>query len=248
MSTFVCDSSCVWCGGCMVLLSRLGLQLMRLRRRMAKLLPPDAKILSRLDAAWPAQSRVPLASVEIAIDDLSNTPYSFRLLKHRLVLPSQWIEQMPDTLRPVLAHELAHLGHRDTSLVLLCRAMLALHWWNPLAWMVRKYVDRAIEWRADEAAATDPQAAVALARVLFDASLPPIVEVSGIDPAHAAFSRCAGDTAERICRLLKPPAATTSAGSGRCRVTALIVAATGIATIAGCAALVPPPVSGELTA
>lgn len=58
----------------------------------------------------------------------------------------------PDSLRFVLAHELAHRRHGDTFIALLRDAALALHWYNPLVWIAAPLSRRDSEIFADAGA------------------------------------------------------------------------------------------------
>ena len=69
---------------------------------------------------------------------------------HRPVvfLPPEWRAWDPDELRTVLAHELAHVRHRDYLIGLLTRFCLMLHWYHPLV----RLLARQIRWHQEVAA------------------------------------------------------------------------------------------------
>jgi len=63
-----------------------------------------------------------------------------------IVLPKSLLETLsPDDTRQVLAHEICHIKRRDY----LCRyfemIVLAVYWWNPIAWLARTRLQRAEE-------------------------------------------------------------------------------------------------------
>lgn len=58
----------------------------------------------------------------------------------------------PDSLRYVLAHELAHRRHGDAFIALLRDAALVLHWYNPLVWLAAFLSRRDAEMFADTGA------------------------------------------------------------------------------------------------
>lgn len=62
-------------------------------------------------------------------------PMTFGVLRPTVLLPETartWSQERRDV---VLLHELAHIARGDAGTQLLARAALALHWWNPLAWL-----------------------------------------------------------------------------------------------------------------
>jgi Zn-dependent protease with chaperone function len=75
-----------------------------------------------------------------------------------------------DELRAALAHELAHIGHRDVLRAWLLLALRALQVFNPLAQVVGRRAAHELEWRADDRAAAVTGAPLALARGLIRAA------------------------------------------------------------------------------
>ncbi|WP_394964664.1 M56 family metallopeptidase [Candidatus Allofournierella excrementigallinarum] len=65
---------------------------------------------------------------------------------------------VPESAQPgadgayLLAHELAHLRRRDLARKALFSLVLALHWYNPAAWLLAKRAGRDMETACDEAA------------------------------------------------------------------------------------------------
>lgn len=76
----------------------------------------------------------------------------------------------PDELRAALAHELAHIAHRDVLRAWLLFTLRALQVFNPLAQAVGRRAAHELEWRADDRAAAVTGAPLALARGLVRAA------------------------------------------------------------------------------
>ena len=57
-----------------------------------------------------------------------------------------------DGLRYALLHELTHFRRRDIWLKALALWVTALHWFNPLVWVMARAVERDTELACDEAA------------------------------------------------------------------------------------------------
>ena len=63
-----------------------------------------------------------------------------------ILLPQRLLAQLSrDQTRAVLAHELAHVRRRDHLVQLLKFSVLALYWWNPLAWWASRRLDQSQE-------------------------------------------------------------------------------------------------------
>ena len=69
---------------------------------------------------------------------------------HRIVVPvGLWSELSSEERTAVLHHELSHLRRGDLWKSLLARLILALHWFNPLAWISARRFDESAEWACD---------------------------------------------------------------------------------------------------
>ncbi|MDR1615606.1 MAG: DUF4825 domain-containing protein, partial [Syntrophomonadaceae bacterium] len=76
------------------------------------------------------------------------TPMLMGLFNPVIVLPER---QYTETqLRNILIHELTHLRKKDILVKWLSVIACSLHWFNPLAWLVRREIDRACELACDE--------------------------------------------------------------------------------------------------
>jgi beta-lactamase regulating signal transducer with metallopeptidase domain/protocatechuate 3,4-dioxygenase beta subunit len=81
-------------------------------------------------------------------------PVAVGLWRPMILLPTALVEQsQPGELRTVLAHELAHVRHRDLWLLAALRALLVVLWAHPLFWLLRRRVRIDQELLADAAAA-----------------------------------------------------------------------------------------------
>lgn len=90
-----------------------------------------------------------------------SSPMLTGLLRPALLLPRETDD--PQAAQWVLRHELTHWRRRDLLWKVLALAANALHWFNPLVWLLRHRLDRDLEQSCDEAvlqnaAATDRRA------------------------------------------------------------------------------------------
>ena len=80
-------------------------------------------------------------------------PVAVGLWRPVILLPTTMVKQSePSELRTVLAHELAHVRHRDLWLLAALRALLVVLWAHPLFWLLRRRVRLDQEMLADAAA------------------------------------------------------------------------------------------------
>lgn len=80
-------------------------------------------------------------------------PAVFGIRRPTICLPTGTIEALSgQDLRLVLLHELAHVKRRDGLVLSLCLFVRALHWFNPMAWLVVSRIRNYMEQAADEIA------------------------------------------------------------------------------------------------
>jgi beta-lactamase regulating signal transducer with metallopeptidase domain len=80
---------------------------------------------------------------------LAATPMLIGVFRPMLILPDR--EYTAKQLRAVMLHELTHLRRGDVLIKWLCVLVSAVHWFNPIVWLVRREIDRACELSCDEA-------------------------------------------------------------------------------------------------
>ncbi|HMB54019.1 MAG TPA: M56 family metallopeptidase, partial [Thermoanaerobaculia bacterium] len=193
------------------LLARRLHRLAALRRRAVRL---DAgQPLAALHAATARRlgfRRAPalLVSAEAAV------PFATGLLRPAVVLPARLAALPPDRLRPLLAHELAHLAGFDLPLAWLRAVAVTLWWPNPLAHALARRQEAAAEERCDD-------------RVVAEGSAPPDYAASLLTAAELCAGRAApfaaasgGQLEHRLRRLAGGPAPHT----GRLATAALVAA------------------------
>jgi len=78
-----------------------------------------------------------------------NSPVITGLLKPVLLLPNRARAWSVDTLQMVMLHELGHVQRRDLWLSLAGQIACALHWFNPLVWILRKRLVNECEYACD---------------------------------------------------------------------------------------------------
>ncbi len=126
-----------WAGGVALMLSRclLGhLRLARLAWGSGGVADPRlARLLADEQARLGVRRRVRLAALQG-----DRIPSVAGWLRPLIFLPAG-ADGWPTTrLRAVLAHELAHVARHDGVTQFVAEGVLALHWFNPLAWLAAR--------------------------------------------------------------------------------------------------------------
>lgn len=88
--------------------------------------------------------------IKIAISDRITTPLTYGIFKPVILLPKLTKWEDAESIRFILAHELFHIKRFDVLWKIILTVTLALHWFNPLVWLMYFLVNRDIELSCDE--------------------------------------------------------------------------------------------------
>lgn len=80
--------------------------------------------------------------------DSARTPMLLGVFRPKIVLPFHGYNE--ELLHNILRHELTHYRRFDTLYKWIASAVLSLHWFNPLAWVIRREINRSCELSCDE--------------------------------------------------------------------------------------------------
>lgn len=159
---------------------------------------------------------------EMIVCEAISTPAVTGLLRPRLLLPHEHYDVQE--LRYILRHELCHLKRRDMLLKLVLLAANAMHWFNPVVYLMLRQADEDIELACDSAA-TDglelPERA-AYSRTLLAAVQSSVRAL----PATTCF----GGTVERLKRRI-----TNVLGAQKKRGLGVVALVLALTLTAGCA-------------
>ena len=163
-----------------------------------------------------------VSAPEIIVCEAISTPAVTGLLRPRLLLPHEHYDVQE--LRYILRHELCHLKRRDMLLKLVLLAANAMHWFNPVVYLMLRQADEDIELACDSAA-TDglelPERA-AYSRTLLAAVQSSVRAL----PATTCF----GGTVERLKRRI-----TNVLGAQKKRGLGIVALVLALTLTAGCA-------------
>ena len=89
--------------------------------------------------------------VRLFVDDSLSAPAVVGTLRPRILIPSKSLDTYSARdLRHIFLHELAHVRRCDGMVAWLSEIAVALHWFNPLAWLARKMQRADRELACDE--------------------------------------------------------------------------------------------------
>lgn len=163
-----------------------------------------------------------VSAPEMIVCEAISTPAVTGLLRPRLLLPHEHYDVQE--LRYILRHELCHLKRRDMLLKLVLLATNAMHWFNPVVYLMLRQADEDIELACDSAATNGlelPERA-AYSRTLLAAVQSSVRAL----PATTCF----GGTVERLKRRI-----TNVLGAQKKRGLGVVALVLALTLTAGCA-------------
>jgi beta-lactamase regulating signal transducer with metallopeptidase domain/protocatechuate 3,4-dioxygenase beta subunit len=136
--------------GSLAVIGWLALGSWQARRLRGKALTPPSAVAELF--AQLTRGRQP--RIELGVHRELPVAVALGLRRPCILLPQTLVDQASaEQLRSVLAHELAHVEHRDLWLLALLRALAVVLWPHPLFWLLKRQVRHDQEVLADTAAA-----------------------------------------------------------------------------------------------
>ena len=193
----------IWTLGAAIALIRASVCLAKLRRWLRTVAVADSPHLA--SAIQCAADRVGLhRSVTVCQSGVLPAPVTMGLLRPCIVVPNG-IEStlMPDQLRAVLQHEMAHIARFDLWIGLLQQAAHIVHWWNPLVRLTNRRIADVREQICDDIALCGLAEPTSYAATLINLA----ERCSGCVSVPATLgigSSPAGQLEKRICHIVSP--------------------------------------------
>jgi TonB family protein len=132
-----------WLCGAALMFARLAIGHMRMRRVLA------GSVRIR-ESEWKQLIENLGGKLNVVRSPQTDVPLTYGPLRPTVVLPCDSDSWTADRRRVVLLHELAHVRRMDPLWHLLANVVLALHWFNPLAWMAAAQFRREQERSCDD--------------------------------------------------------------------------------------------------
>ena len=163
-----------------------------------------------------------VSAPEMIVCEAVTTPAVTGLLRPRLLLPHERYDVQE--LRYILRHELCHLKRRDMLFKLVLLAANAMHWFNPIVYLMLRQADEDIELACDSAATDGLERAE---RAAYSRTLLAAVQ-SNVRTLPA--TTCFGSTVERLKRRI-----TNVLGAQKKRGLGVVALVLALTLAAGCA-------------
>ncbi len=89
-------------------------------------------------------------TVTVRLSDKTTTPLTYGIIHPVILLPMGMYLSDEKQLKYVLMHEYIHIRKLDNLLKGISSIAVCIHWFNPLVWVMNKFLSRDIELRCDE--------------------------------------------------------------------------------------------------
>ncbi len=171
-------------------------------------------------AGWLEQHRL-RRPVQVRYSDQTTAPFTYGVLWPVILLPKSLDRSDKTRLGFILSHEMAHIRRFDAFWKWVLAAVLCLHWFNPLVWVMYVLANRDLELSCDESVLRESGR---------DARAPYALTLVGLEekrthfmPLASSFSKNALE--ERITAIMKIKKTTIA---GIAAALALVVAVTTV--------------------
>ena len=138
--------------------------------------------------------------VQLRLHPRLASPVAGGLLRPTVYLPTAALQWAPDTIRAVLLHEIGHHARRDLWAALAARLACLIHWFNPLAWILRARLAAQCEFACDARVLSTGIDAKKYAHTLCDLAMPKDCRTPALAMAMATKSTLR----DRVDNLLSP--------------------------------------------
>lgn len=190
----------IWFGGVLLSIARwvgASLMLRRILSQGSELQDPTLR--SVLDAAR-RQANLGRA-VQCVVTEAEVGPATCGLLKPKIILSKRLARELsPRDWELLLIHEFEHIRRLDCLMMAMGRLAVALHWFNPLAFLARRAMQREMEMAVDAATIAD----IGPARIgEYGELLLRLVRCPMASPNAVPMASSGGDLRRRINRLVR---------------------------------------------
>lgn len=135
----------VWLAGAALMAAYFTVSYVRARRRFRTSTPDDTPAVRR----WLAAQRLH-RPLEVRQSTLVSSPLTYGVLCPVILLPEDMERGDETALTYILTHEYIHIWRFDSVVKLVFAAVLCVHWFNPLAWVMYVLANRDLELSCDE--------------------------------------------------------------------------------------------------
>ena len=137
--------SMVWLAGAMLMAAYFSVFYIRTRRRFCASTPDDTPAVR----CWLADQRL-CRPLEVRQSALVSSPLTYGVLRPVILFPKDMNRGDETALSYILTHEYIHIRRFDSVAKLAFAAVLCVHWFNPLVWVMYVLANRDLELSCDE--------------------------------------------------------------------------------------------------
>lgn len=144
--TGVLAGQLLWLGGAIIFALFFAISYCRCRREFETSLPVKNTFATR----WLSENKL-LRPLQIRQSDRIKGPLTYGVFKPVILLPKSIDFANEEELDCVLCHEMVHIRRYDALTKLILAAVLSVHWFNPLVWLMYNLANQDLELSCDEA-------------------------------------------------------------------------------------------------
>ena len=135
----------IWLAGSALMAAYFTVSYVRAGRRFRASTPDDTPAVRR----WRAE-RTLRRPLEVRQSTLVSSPLTYGVLRPVILLPEDMERGDETALTYILTHEFIHIRRFDSVAKQVFAAVLCVHWFNPLAWVMYVLANRDLELSCDE--------------------------------------------------------------------------------------------------
>ncbi len=136
----------VWLAGVVLMAAYFIVSYVRARKRFCCSSPDNTPAVRH----WLAGGQRLHRPLEVRQSALVSSPLTYGVLRPVILLPEDMERGNETTLTYILTHEYIHVRRFDSVAKLVFAAVLCVHWFNPLAWVMYVLANRDLELSCDE--------------------------------------------------------------------------------------------------
>ena len=134
----------LWLVGVLLLALYFSISYLRSIRKFRMSIPDNTPYIRE----WLTTHQI-IRPIQVRNSDLISSPLTYGILHPVILLPKNLDRNDQAALKYVLSHEYVHIRRFDAITKILFAAVLCIHWFNPLAWVMYVLANRDMELSCD---------------------------------------------------------------------------------------------------
>ena len=134
----------LWLVGALLLILYFSISYLRSMRKFRMSIPDNTPYIQE----WLTTHQI-VRPIEVRNSDFISSPLTYGILHPVILLPKKLDRNDQAALKYVLTHEYVHIRRFDAITKILFAAVLCIHWFNPLVWVMYVLANRDMELSCD---------------------------------------------------------------------------------------------------